>query len=221
MDTAAEGRQHGRVPILTALCRVDRLQPDAGSVGVTAIDKRPADGPLTVRKLGVHGDVQANRVHHGGPDKAVYAFADEDAAHFGELLGYPVTPGLFGENLRTAGLDVTGAVLGERWRVGEALVLEVTMPRTPCATFQRRLREPRWVARFQQEGRPGAYLRVVTPGAIAAGDEITVLDRPGHGVTIGACFAGLSAEQAQALLSSPVRLGAPVTKVARAAVARG
>ena len=211
----------GRVPILTALCRVDRLQPDSGSVGVTAIDKRPAEGPLTVRRLGVHGDVQANRVHHGGPDKAVYAFADEDAAHFGAMLGYPVTPGLFGENLRTSGLDVTGAVIGERWRVGGALVLEVTMPRTPCATFQRRLREPRWVARFQQEGRPGAYLRVTTTGPIAAGDEITVLDRPEHGVTIGDCFAGLSAAQARALLDSPVRLGAPVAKVARVAVARG
>lgn len=209
------------MPLLTALCRVDRLQPDTGTVGVTAIDKRPADGPLKVRTLGVHGDVQANRVHHGGPDKAVYAFADEDAEHFGRLLGYPVTPGLFGENLRTSGLDVTGAVLGERWRVGERLVLEVTMPRTPCATFQRRLREPRWTVRFQQEGRPGAYLRVVTAGEIASGDEITVLDRPEHGVTIGECFAGLTAERAQALLDSSTRLGAPVAKAARAAVARG
>lgn len=188
--------------LVTAVCRVDRLQPDSGSVGVTAIDKRPLDGPVPVKPLGVWGDVQASRKHHGGPDKALYVFSDEDAAHFSALLGYEVTPGLFGENLRTSGLDVTGAVIGERWGIGESLVVEVTMPRTPCATFARRLREPRWVKRFQDEGRPGAYLKVVKSGPAAAGDDLRVLSRPSHGVTVGDCFAGLSPEQAEALLAS-------------------
>ena len=204
-----------------AVCRVDQLLPDSGSVGVTAIDKRPAEGPLTVRTLGVHGDVQANRKHHGGPDKAVYAFADEDAAHFAGLLGRDVVPGMFGENLRTSGLDVTGALIGERWLVGETLELEVTMPRTPCATFARRLGEPRWVARFQAEGRPGAYLRVLRQGPVAAGDPVVVASRPDdHDVSIGECFAGLEPDRARLLLASGVRLGAPVVKVARAASTR-
>ncbi|WP_209560122.1 MOSC domain-containing protein [Frigoribacterium sp. PvP032] len=189
------------MPLVTAVCRVHALLDDSGSVGVTAIDKRPVDGPVPVRKLGVRGDVQASRAHHGGEDKAVYAFADEDATHFAELLGRQVLPGSFGENLRTAGLDVTGAVIGERWAVGERLVLQVTMPRTPCATFARRLGERGWVRRFQEEGRPGAYLKVVVGGEVSAGDELRVVHRPEHGVSIGECFAGLAPERAALLLS--------------------
>jgi MOSC domain-containing protein YiiM len=190
------------MPLVTAVCRVHALLDDSGSVGVTAIDKRPVEGPVAIRTLGVRGDVQASRAHHGGVDKAVYAFADEDAAHFTGVLSRDVAPGSFGENLRTSGLDVTGAVIGERWAVGERVVLEVTMPRTPCATFARRLGERGWVRRFQQEGRPGAYLSVVTTGDVAAGDELRVVSRPGHGVTIGECFAGLSPARAALLLSS-------------------
>lgn len=208
--------------LITAVCRVSQLLPDSGSVGVTAIDKQPVLEPVSVKKLGVRGDVQANRVHHGGPDKAVYAFADEDAEHFAGLLGYDVGAGLFGENLRTNGVDVTGAVLGERWHVGETLVLEVTMPRTPCQTFARRLAEPRWVKRFTAEGRPGAYLRVVRSGEVTAGDEVRVTDRPAHGVTIGECFAGLTPERARILLESSARgvgLAEPVVLAAKRAAA--
>jgi MOSC domain-containing protein YiiM len=175
---------------VTAVCRVSALLPDSGTIGVTAIDKRPVDGPVHVRPLGLRADVQADRKHHGGTDQAVYAFADEDAAHFADLLGREVTPGLFGENLRTSGVDVTGAVVGERWAVGESLVLEVTKPRIPCATFARRLGEPQWVKRFMAEGRPGAYLKVVRSGPVEAGDRVVVLSRPDDGVTIGDVFAG-------------------------------
>ncbi|KQQ28337.1 MOSC domain-containing protein [Frondihabitans sp. Leaf304] len=211
------------MPAITAVCRVARLQPDSGSLGVTAIDKQPLDEPVAVKKTGVYGDIQANRVHHGGPDKAVYAFADEDAAHFGALLGRDVEPGLFGENLRTSGLDVTGAMLGERWHIGESLVVEVTMPRTPCATFARRMREPQWVKRFTTEGRPGAYLRVIKAGPVVAGDEIVVGARPAHGITIGDCFAGLTAEQARDLLEIEREGGFvadPVVKIARKTAAQ-
>lgn len=190
------------MPHITAVCRVDGLLPETGGVGVTAIDKRPVDGELLVKKTGVFGDIQANRKHHGGPDKAVYVYADEDASHFADLLDREISPGLFGENLRTSGLDVSGAVIGERWTVGDELVLEVTMPRTPCATFARRMREPRWVRRFQDEGRPGAYLKVVRAGPVVAGAEITVTSRPSHGVTIAECFAGLEADRAAALLTN-------------------
>jgi hypothetical protein len=154
-------RQAGPMSTVIAVCRVDRLLPDSGVIGVTAIDKRPVDGPVRVRPLGLHADVQADRKHHGGEDQAVYAYADEDAEHFAAMLDRPVPPGLFGENLRTSGVELTGAVIGERWRVGETLLLEVTIPRIPCGTFARRMGVAGWVKRFAEEGRPGAYLRVL------------------------------------------------------------
>lgn len=98
--------------LVTAVCRVDRLLPDSGTIGVTAIDKRPVAGKVRVRPLGLHADVQADRKHHGGEDQAVYAYADEDADYFAASLGREIPPGLFGENLRTTGVDVTGAVTG-------------------------------------------------------------------------------------------------------------
>lgn len=184
---------------ILAVCRVEQLLKDAGGIGVTAIDKRPVEKRLHVRPLGLYGDVQADRKHHGGATKALYAYADEDAAFWAAELGRDIPPGLFGENLRTAGLDVNGAEIGERWAIGDGLVVEVTCPRTPCATFQRRMREPQWVKRFAAEGRTGAYLSVVKSGGVAAGDEVRVVSRPGHGVTVESFFAGADAAQADAL----------------------
>jgi MOSC domain-containing protein YiiM len=174
---------------LLAVCRVHVLHPDAGTVGVTAIDKRPVEGRIKVRPLGLYADVQADRANHGGRDQAVYAYAQEDADFWSAELGREITPGLFGENLRTRGLDVNHAVIGERWRIGSAL-LEVTHPRVPCQTFGRRLDEPHWVRRFTQANRTGAYLRVVENGEIGAGDTVDVVHRPLHGVTISDWFAG-------------------------------
>jgi MOSC domain-containing protein YiiM len=176
-----------------AVCRVHQLLPDAGTVGVTAIDKRPVEGPVKAGRLGLYADVQADRANHGGEDQAVYAYAAEDAAFFEPELDREVTPGLFGENLRTRGLDVSGAAIGERWRIGTA-VLEVTQPRTPCATFARRLGSPpRWVRRFTEVGRTGAYLRVVETGELTAGDAVEVVHRPGHGVTVAGWFTAWNA----------------------------
>lgn len=206
--------------LVTAVCRVDRLLPDSGMIGITAIDKRPVDGPVRVRPLGLYADVQADRKHHGGEDQAVYAYADEDAAHFADLLDRPIPAGLFGENLRTSGIDVTGAVTGERWLVGDTLLLEVTIPRIPCGTFARRLRVDKWVKRFTEEGRPGAYFRVVKSGPVAAGDPITVLERPDHGVTIGDMFAGLTPDQARAVLSSERPLAPKVQRDVTKVLAR-
>jgi len=174
---------------LLAVCRVHVLHPDAGTVGVTAIDKRPVDGRVKVRPLGLYADVQADRANHGGRDQAVYAYAQEDADFWSAELGREVTPGLFGENLRTRGLDVNHAVIGEQWRVGSAL-LEVTQPRVPCQTFGRRLGEQRWVRRFTQANRTGAYLRVIENGELGAGDTVDVVHRPAHGVTVSDWFAG-------------------------------
>ncbi|WP_129787443.1 MOSC domain-containing protein [Promicromonospora panici] len=177
------------MPELLAVCRVHVLLPDAGTVGVTAIDKRPVDGRVKVRPLGLYADVQADRANHGGADQAIYAYAQEDADFWSAELGRAVTPGLFGENLRLSGLDVNRAVIGEQWRVGSAL-LEVTQPRVPCQTFGRRLGEQRWVRRFTQANRTGAYLRVIENGEIGTGDNVDVVQVPVHGVTIADWFAG-------------------------------
>jgi len=190
------------MPSIESLCRVHALRPDSGSVGTTAIDKRPVEGPVKIGEYGLYADVQADRKHHGGLTKAVYAYASEDAEHWSGILGREIGAGLFGENLRTRGVDVSGAVIGERWMLGAEVVLEVTCPRTPCATFGRRMGERGWVRRFAAEGRPGAYLRVVTPGEVSAGDEVRVVERPDHGVTIASWFTERRSADAVALLAA-------------------
>lgn len=178
---------------LVAVCAVHQLRPDAGHVGVTAIDKRPVDGPVRVRPLGIHADVQADRTHHGGADKALYAYAEEDAAFWAGELGRDLPPGWFGENLRTEGIDVNAAAIGEQWRIGDTVIVEVTMPRTPCATFARWVGGDdarRWVKRFSDERRLGPYLKVVKNGSIQAGDEIVIVHRPEGAPTILDIYRG-------------------------------
>ncbi|MEA2229007.1 MAG: hypothetical protein QOF04_2637 [Solirubrobacteraceae bacterium] len=150
----------------------------------SAIGKAPVHGRVAVAGVNVAGDDQADRQVHGGPDKAVYAYAAEDAAWWAGELGRPLAPGAFGENLTVEGVDVTGAVIGERWRVG-TVELEVCQPRLPCFKLGLRFGDPTMVRRFTATGRPGAYLRIVGAGELAAGDPIAVTDRPDHGVTVG------------------------------------
>ena len=163
------------MPRLLAVCVVHQLLPDAGTIGVTAIDKRPVDGSVKIGPYGVYADVQADRKHHGGHDKALYAYAQEDAEFWERELGAALEPGWFGENLRIEGID-----LGEV-RIGEHVEVQVTMPRSPCQTFARWVggEDARgWVKRFGAEGRLGPYLRVLTGGRIEAGDGIVVVSRP-------------------------------------------
>ena len=152
---------------------------------MSAIGKAPADGRVRVAGVNVEGDEQADRRVHGGPDKAVYAYAAEDTAFWEAELGCELAPGALGENLTTEGLDVSGAIVGERWRIGD-VELEVCQPRLPCAKLALRLGEPAMVKRFAQASRPGAYLRIVSEGSLGAGDRIDVLSRPAHGVTVRA-----------------------------------
>lgn len=168
------------MPSLLAVCTVHQLVPDPGTVGITAIDKRPVDAPVKVGPYGLYADVQADRQHHGGLDKAVYAYAQEDAEFWAAELGRDIPPGFFGENLRTEGIDVNAARIGEIWRVGD-VELQVTMPRTPCQTFARWVggEDTRgWVRRFSEAGRLGPYLRLLRSGHLQAGDPIAVVDRP-------------------------------------------
>ena len=153
----------------------------------TAIDKQAVDGPVEVDAEGLVVDEQADRRHHGGPEQALYAYATEDYDHWVEQLGRALVPGQFGENLTTAGVDVNGARIGERWRVG-GIVVAVTGPRIPCSTFAGHIDEPAWVRRFTAALRPGAYLRVVETGTVRAGDPITVVARPDHDVTVADAF---------------------------------
>jgi MOSC domain-containing protein YiiM len=187
----------GAAARLVAVSVVHELRVDPhGSVSRTAIDKRPVDGPVRLDPLGPVGDTVMDRRDHGGPDRAVYAYAREDLDAWAARLGRELTPGCFGENLTTSGVDVTGAVIGERWLIGGA-ELVVRSPRRPCRTFQDWMDEPHWVKRFTDVGAPGAYLAVVRPGAVAAGDPIEVVHRPEHGVTIGEVFAERAADLAR------------------------
>ena len=153
----------------------------------TGIDKRPVDGRVTVGRLGLDGDVQVNNRYHGGEGQAVYAYAQADADWWAAELGRELPPGRFGENLRTTGLDLRNAVLGDRWRVGTAL-LEVTAWRVPCANFARYWDVPDLVKRFAAHGATGAYLRVLETGDVGAGDDVEIVVRPDHGITVETAF---------------------------------
>jgi len=182
-------------PRLLAVNVVHALVPDQrGDLDLTAIDKRPVDGRRRVHRLGVDGDQQYDTRNHGGPDQAVYAYAAEDARWWAGELDRDVPPGCFGENLTTEGLDVSGAVIGERWRVGSVL-LQVRSPRIPCRTFAGFWDVPDLIKRFTAHGAPGAYLSVVEEGELGAGDALDVVERPAHGVTIGDLFAARSGDR--------------------------
>lgn len=172
--------------------------------GRTGIDKQPVDGPVRVTApgpkgtggSGLAGDTVCDLRHHGGDDQAVYAFAREDLDEWERRLGRTLRNGGFGENLTTSGVDVTGALIGERWRVGPDLLLEVTSSRIPCRTFQGHLGERGWVRRFTQGVLPGAYLRVLEPGEIQAGDPVGIVHRPDHEVTVSVQFRAVTTERA-------------------------
>ena len=153
----------------------------------TGIDKKPVAGRVQVHELGLDGDVQVNRKHHGGEGQAVYAYAQEDAEFWTAELRRELPPGRFGENLRTTGLDLRNALLGEQWRAGTAL-FEVTAWRTPCANFARFWDVPDLVKRFAAHGATGAYLRVLETGEIGAGDPVEVVFRPDHGIAVETAF---------------------------------
>ena len=170
----------------------------------TGIWKEPAAGRVAVRGVNFVGDDQADRRVHGGPDKAVYAYAREDY-EFWRGEGIRTAVGLFGENLTVEGVDLRAALVGERWSVGSA-VLEVAQPRMPCFKLGIRVGDPYFPKRFMAAGRPGAYFRVVQEGDVGAGDTVRVTHRPGHGVTLGAMMRALRDPGGAALLRRVARL---------------
>ncbi|MFC7486617.1 MOSC domain-containing protein [Knoellia sp. CPCC 206453] len=179
--------------------RVHSVNVGRPTVGIikrpTGIDKRATDevvvfdpGPKGTGASGVEGDAVVNLKHHGGSTQAVYAVAREELDWWSTDLGRELEPGAFGENLTTAGFDVDSSVVGEQWRIGGSVVLTVTSPRIPCATFAAHMGVPGWMKAFTARGRTGAYLAVTQAGIIRPEDEIQVAWRPAHGVTVPAVF---------------------------------
>jgi MOSC domain-containing protein YiiM len=154
-----------------------------GDVVTTAIWKSPVTGRVLLRGVSFAGDDQADRTVHGGPDKAVYAYASEDYDFWRMHEGVDAAPALFGENLTVQGIDLSAALIGERWSVGSA-ILEVAQIRLPCYKLGIRLADARFPKRFQSVGRMGAYLRIVREGDVGADDPIEVISRPDHDVTL-------------------------------------
>jgi len=170
----------------------------------TGIGKRPVGGRVAVRApgpkqgglgSGLIGDFIGDTANHGGDDQAVYAYDREDLDLWEQRLGRKVPDGFFGENLTTRGIDVNDARLGERWRIGDHVVLEVTSPRIPCSTFRGWVGEKGWLKIFTQAARPGAYFRVITPGTVGAGDPITVVRRPDHEVSVSLVYRATTTER--------------------------
>lgn len=163
----------------------------------SSIDKHPVSGPIAVLPRHLEGDEQADPHNHGGPDKAVYAYATEDLEWWSDALGRSLSPATFGENLTTRGLELRTAVIGEQWHVGTA-ILQVTEPRTPCWKLGMRMGDASFPRAFARARRPGVLLRVLREGRLQAGDRIEVGARPNHGVTAGDVTAMYYGEHADA-----------------------
>jgi MOSC domain-containing protein YiiM len=163
--------------------RPQQVSVRKGRPVMSAIGKAPVSGRVRVHGVNLDGDDQADRRVYGGPDKAVYAYAREDELWWAARLNREIPPGMFGENLTVEGLDVSGAVIGERWKIGD-VELEVCQPRFPCFKLGLRFGDPQMVKLFAQAGRPGAYLRILAEGEIGAGDEVDITDRPSHQITV-------------------------------------
>jgi MOSC domain-containing protein YiiM len=171
---------------------------------LTGINKRAQPGRWEVRApgpkqgglgSGLVGDFVGDSRHHGGDSEALYAYGREELDDWESRLGRELSNGFFGENLTTSGLDVNGARLGEIWRIGDTVEVRVTTPRLPCNTFRGWVGERGWLKTFTVAARPGAYLSVVTPGFISAGDGITVIHRPDHDVTIELSYRASTLER--------------------------
>ena len=203
-----------------------RLNPHK-KVRSTGIGKQPVAGPVSVRDpgpkrsglgSGLVGDFIGDGKHHGGSDQAVYSFQREDLDRWAERLGREVPNGFFGENLTTRGIDVNEARIGERWRVGPSLELQITSPRIPCSTFRGWVGEKGWLRKFTADARCGAYLKVLAPGEITAGDAIEVVHQPGHDVSVTMMFRALMNERE--LLPGLLAAGDDLDPETRAIVAK-
>lgn len=153
----------------------------------TGIFKEPRPQAVQVNHLGLTGDFIASKKHHGGPDQAIYIYTMPDYDWWAETLGRRLSPGSFGDNLTISDLLSAPVAAGDRLTFGsgvDAVILEATSPRIPCATLASRMGDPAFVKRFRQAERPGIYCRVIQTGTIEAGQEVTCTPYPGERVTM-------------------------------------
>ncbi|HXV63644.1 MAG TPA: MOSC domain-containing protein [Vicinamibacteria bacterium] len=188
---------HARGRVLSVNVGTIREFDYNGRPARSAIWKQPVPGRVVARGVNLVGDEQADRAAHGGPDKAIYAYAIEDYRWWEKELGRRLENGEFGENLTTEGIDVTRSLVGERWEIG-GVIVEVSEPRIPCWRFGVRMNDPAFPRRFTKAGRPGSYLRIVREGDLGAGDTIRIVSRPDHDVTIGDVFRIFTRDQHEA-----------------------
>ncbi|WP_165242701.1 MOSC domain-containing protein [Corynebacterium lizhenjunii] len=201
--------------VLSTNIAVPRPDP-SGRHALSGIDKQPhpylditIPGPNYGDGSGVIGDTIGDHEHHGGADKAIYAYAREELDYWEGALARNISNGYFGENLTTTGLNLSELLINQQIRAGSAL-LEVSIPRQPCATFARWMDEPGWLRKFTQRGDCGAYLRVITPGRISAGDSLELIGRPDHDVTMRMAFRAKMGDMALARHIVAVGCLAPV-----------
>lgn len=155
---------------------------------LTGIFKSPVAAKLTVRRLNIDGDGQADLTVHGGPDKAVYAYPNEHYGSWSERLDRELTPGIFGENLTTAGLLEDEVHIGDEFRVGTARLV-VTQPRLPCFKLGIRFDDPGMVKSFVQAGKPGIYFAVLEEGVVGPGDPIERIAEDPSRITVAEMFS--------------------------------
>ncbi|WP_051791107.1 MOSC domain-containing protein [Amycolatopsis jejuensis] len=156
--------------------------PWRGGTVLSGFRKTPVEGRVEVGKLGLAGDEQGDRKHHGGPHKAVLLYPAEHYPQWTDRLG-DLTPPSFGENLTTTGIMETDAVMGALYVVG-TVILQVTQPRRPCYKLAAYHGIPDLAVQTQRTGRTGIYCRVLRPGYVETGDGIELLHEPEHGITV-------------------------------------
>ncbi|MEN9683310.1 MAG: hypothetical protein RLZZ427_1061 [Pseudomonadota bacterium] len=157
----------------------------------SAIAKTPVSHPVAIGPLGLHGDEQADRVHHGGPDKAIHHYPHDHYPFWRDQLGDHALldrEGAFGENISTLGLTETTVCLGDRFRLGSALV-EISQGRQPCWKLDHRFDRPGVMAAVVRTARSGWYYRVIESGAACVGDTIELVERPLAEWSVARCFA--------------------------------
>lgn len=181
-----------------------------GRTFVSAIRKQAVEGPVHARRLGLDGDAQADLTVHGGPNNALCVYPSEHYAGWRAELGEDVPGGLgwgtFGENLTTTGLLETEVAIGDRFRIGSALV-RVTQPRSPCAKLAARLGRPEVGKSVLSTGRTGFYLAVDEEGEVEAGDAIELVGRAADPIPIAAIISLFQkAEGQEELLRRVVKL---------------
>ena len=169
----------------------------------SAIGKLPVEDSVAVGPMGLAGDEQADRTVHGGIDKAIHHYP---ADHYDWWRGYlgdvPLldAPGAFGENISISGLDEQNVFLGDRFRLGSALV-EVTQARQPCWKLDHRFQTKGVMAQVVKTRRTGWYYRVLEPGAVRAGDALDLIERPYPDWPLASLFGLLIGGEAKSRLA--------------------